>query len=128
MTLKEKTRPSQRTTPTSTEIGQWLLLAAILVAVALLAIRVMDVVSDNEALPVVPAAPAAEPSGSEWTLDDESAAIQSHGRAFQGAAKAPASDWTLKDEFAAIHNHARAEGAVQTERPSEPVTSQTGPR
>jgi hypothetical protein len=125
MTLKEKIRPSRPKTRSPYGLGTWLMVAAILVAVALLAIRVVDVVSDNQTAPAVP---AAETSVSDWTVDDELAAIRSNGRAAQGLAKTPAPEWMLDDELAAIRNHDGAGRAIQTDRPSEPVTKQSGPR
>lgn len=65
MTVKEKTKPTQQTTPTS--LGQWLMVGAILAAVALLAIRAVDLMGDEEVAPAVPATEV----GTEWTLENQ---------------------------------------------------------
>jgi hypothetical protein len=122
MTLKEKTRPSRRTSTTAVGLGQWLMVGAILVGLALLVIRVADVVGDNQdtaagsssiqdALDQTRLNHTEFESGISgrtapaWTVDDELAAIRNSARTAQVQGSSPAPAWTLENEVAAIRNN-----------------------
>lgn len=121
MTVKERTRPRQGTARPPFGLAQWLMVAVLLAAAALLALRVVDLIGDEEVTPAVPATEV----GADWTLEDEFAAIRNHTRTGQAQAKTASTDWTLEDELAAIHSKGRQ---TQPSQPGQPIIRQSGPR